>query len=99
MRDKKTGYEAIQKAVANLEKTHSEHIAHYGEGLGERLTGKHETCDIQTFRYGELDRGASVRIPNVVVKNRCGYIEDRRPNANMDPYIVTRLIIETIHEA
>ena len=25
-----------------------------------------------------------------------GYIEDRRPNANMDPYVVTRLIIETV---
>ena len=25
-----------------------------------------------------------------------GYIEDRRPNANMDPYTVTRLLIETV---
>jgi glutamine synthetase len=28
-----------------------------------------------------------------------GYIEDRRPNANMDPYVVTRLIMETVSEA
>jgi len=25
-----------------------------------------------------------------------GYIEDRRPNANMDPYTVCRLITETV---
>ncbi|MFJ5221012.1 glutamine synthetase, partial [Streptomyces sp. NPDC088354] len=24
-----------------------------------------------------------------------GYIEDRRPNANVDPYTVTRLIVDT----
>jgi glutamine synthetase len=24
-----------------------------------------------------------------------GYIEDRRPNANVDPYVVTRLLINT----
>ena len=41
-------------------------------------------------------RGASVRIPWQVAKDKKGYIEDRRPNANMDPYVVTRLIIETV---
>ena len=25
-----------------------------------------------------------------------GYIEDRRPNANVDPYVSTRLILETV---
>jgi glutamine synthetase len=42
------------------------------------------------------DRGASVRIPWQVAKDRKGYIEDRRPNANADPYVTTRLIIETV---
>ena len=42
------------------------------------------------------DRGASVRIPWQVAKDRKGYIEDRRPNANSDPYVTTRLIIETV---
>jgi glutamine synthetase len=37
-----------------------------------------------------------VRIPWQVAKDKKGYIEDRRPNANMDPYVVTRLIIETV---
>ena len=42
------------------------------------------------------DRGASVRIPWQVAKDKKGYIEDRRPNANADPYVTTRLIIETV---
>ena len=42
------------------------------------------------------DRGASVRIPWQVHRDGKGYIEDRRPNANMDPYIVTGLITDTV---
>ena len=42
------------------------------------------------------NRGASVRIPWQVARDKKGYIEDRRPNANCDPYVVTRLIIETV---
>ena len=37
-----------------------------------------------------------VRIPWQVEKDQKGWLEDRRPNANSDPYIVSRLIIETI---
>ena len=48
--------------------------------------------------WGVSDRGASIRIPWQVEKDGKGYAEDRRPNANMDPYTVTRLITETINE-
>ena len=51
------------------------------------------------FSYGVSDRGASVRIPWQVEIDKKGYIEDRRPNANMDPYVVTRLITETVCSA
>ena len=27
---------------------------------------------------------------------KCGYYEDRRPASNLDPYVVTRLIAETV---
>jgi glutamine synthetase len=30
-----------------------------------------------------------------VEKAKKGWLEDRRPNANMDPYVVTRLLMET----
>ena len=45
------------------------------------------------------DRGASVRIPWQVARDGKGYIEDRRPNANADPYEVTTLLTRTICEA
>ncbi len=75
------------------------HIANYGAGIEERLTGSHETAPYKEFSYGVSDRGASVRIPWQVAQDQKGYIEDRRPNANMDPYVVTRLIIDTVCSA
>lgn len=35
----------------------------YGLNNEMRLTGKHETCDIDTFKMGVADRGSSIRIP------------------------------------
>src|SRR5439155_248055 len=89
-------YDACVAAAEALGKRHDLHIANYGFGIEERLTGLHETCSYKEFRYGVSDRGASVRIPWQVAKDRKGYIEDRRPNANADPYVTTRLIIETV---
>jgi glutamine synthetase len=79
-----------------LAEKHHEHIAVYGAHNEERLTGLHETCDINTFRYGVSDRGASVRIPMNTDKEGKGYLEDRRPAANMDPYLVCAALIETV---
>jgi glutamine synthetase len=89
-------YDACVAAAEALATRHDLHIANYGFGIEERLTGLHETCSYKEFRYGVSDRGASVRIPWQVAKDRKGYIEDRRPNANSDPYVTTRLIIETV---
>jgi glutamine synthetase len=63
------------------------------------LTGLHETAPWSEFNYGVSDRGASVRIPWQVAREGRGYIEDRRPNANCDPYVVTRMIVGTCCEA
>jgi glutamine synthetase len=89
------GYEVIKKAILKLEVRHMEHIAAYGEGNWRRLTGHHETADINTFKWGVADRGASVRVGRDTEKEGKGYFEDRRPASNMDPYIVTTLIAET----
>ena len=89
-------YDACVAAAEALGSQAALHIANYGERIEERLTGQHETCSYKEFRYGVSDRGASVRIPWQVARDRKGYIEDRRPNANCDPYIVTRLILETV---
>jgi len=95
-RKMRSSYEACIDAAEALGKTHDLHIENYGFGIEERLTGLHETSSYKEFRYGVSDRGASIRIPWQVEVEGRGYIEDRRPNANMDPYVVTRLILETI---
>ena len=92
-------YEPCVAAAEALGRRAELHIANYGHRIEERLTGLHETARYDEYFYGVSDRGASVRIPWQVEKDGKGYIEDRRPNANCDPYVVIKLIIETIHEA
>lgn len=50
MRDE-GGYEVIKKAIEKLGLRHKEHIAAYGEGNERRLTGRHETADINSFLW------------------------------------------------
>lgn len=90
------GIKFIKEACRKLEKFHQNHIEVYGADNDKRLTGKHETCDINTFRWGVGDRGASIRIPSPVDKAGYGYLEDRRPAANADPYEVLTALVETI---
>ncbi len=92
----RSSYQPNVDAAEALRKRHDLHIANYGYGIEDRLTGQHETASYKEYFYGVSDRGASVRIPWQVEKDGKGYIEDRRPCANMDPYIVTRLIMETV---
>jgi glutamine synthetase len=97
MRDPKTGRAEIERVCKALGEKHAEHIAVYGPGIEQRLTGLHETCDYRTFRYGVSDRGASIRIPATTNKNGHGYIEDRRPGANANPDLVFARILKTIY--
>ncbi len=93
------GYDAIITACEALGKNIEEHVDNYGPGIKDRLTGEHETAPWNEFSYGASDRGASIRIPWAVEKAKKGWIEDRRPNANIDPYVVSRLITNTCCEA
>jgi glutamine synthetase len=93
---KEGGIKYIKEACERLSETHEKHIKSYGANNDERLTGKHETCDIDTFRYGVADRGASIRIPRPVSEKGCGYLEDRRPSSNVDPYVACKVLMETI---
>jgi glutamine synthetase len=88
-------YDAVITAAEALGPKAAEHVAGYGADIEHRLTGLHETAPWNEFNYGVSDRGASVRIPWQVEVDKKGYIEDRRPNANCDPYVVTRLIVDT----
>ncbi|KAK8490817.1 hypothetical protein GQ457_13G006560 [Hibiscus cannabinus] len=89
------GIQVIKNAIEKLSKRHKEHIAAYGKGNERRLTGFHETADINTFSWGVANRGASVRVGRDTEKDGKGYFEDRRPSSNMDPYTVTSMIAET----
>jgi len=93
---KKDGDQVIHAAIQKLEAKHHEHIQLYGHGNERRLTGQHETCPINRFHWGVSDRGASVRVPNQVAKEGKGYLEDRRPSANCDPYRVCHKLMETV---
>jgi len=95
MREEK-GFEVIKAALVNLEAAHEKHIKVYGEGNDRRLTGRHETASMDRFSWGVADRGASIRIPKQTFLEKKGYLEDRRPASNMDPYVVTALIAETV---
>ena len=90
------GLKVIDEAMLKLKNRHDAHIAVYGAHNEERLTGHHETSPIHEFRFGKSDRGASVRIPMATQLIGRGYFEDRRPAANMDPYQVTAILIETL---
>ena len=89
------GYDAIVVACEALGENAEAHVLAYGAGIEDRLTGAHETASFKEFSWGASDRGASVRIPWAVEKAKKGWLEDRRPNANMDPYLVTGMIIDT----
>jgi len=89
-------YDAIVAGAEALGRRHDLHIENYGADIDHRLTGLHETAPWTHFSYGVSDRGASVRIPWQAAVDGKGYLEDRRPNANCDPYTVARLMLETI---
>jgi glutamine synthetase len=89
-------FDAVVTACEALGKNAEEHVHNYGFGIEHRLTGLHETAPWNEFSYGVSNRGASVRIPWQVEVDKKGYIEDRRPCANIDPYVVTRLITDTV---
>ena len=89
------GYDVVVDACEKLGKNIDRHISVYGDKNDERLTGLHETAKITDFFYGVSDRGASIRIPMGTANEGKGYLEDRRPAANMDPYQVCAALLET----
>ena len=99
MRTPGIGMQAIEDAVKKMEKKHMEHIRSYdphgGEDNKRRLTGAHETATYADFSWGIAHRGASVRVPRQTAADGYGYLEDRRPASNCDPYSVTEMIIKT----
>jgi glutamine synthetase len=81
------GLQVIYQYCEMLGNHHRYLIDLYGPGNEHRLTGRCETASIDNFKYGVADRGASIRIPRVTEQRKKGYLEDRRPASNIDPYV------------
>lgn len=92
------GKELFRDICEEFKLHHAEHIAVYGKDNTLRLTGKHETQSIDKFSYGISDRGASIRVPLNVTDTWRGYLEDRRPAANADPYQVASMIFDRVEK-
>ncbi len=89
--------ETYEEICSKFGRTIGRHISVYGADNDKRLTGKHETQSIDKFSFGVSDRGASIRIPIATVENGWkGWLEDRRPASNADPYKVAAAIISTV---
>ncbi|CAH1397211.1 unnamed protein product [Nezara viridula] len=90
----------IENAIDKMSKQHLRHIKAYDPNQGRdnerRLTGRHETSSIHDFSAGVANRGASVRIPRQCAEDKKGYLEDRRPSSNCDPYSVTEALVRTV---
>jgi glutamine synthetase len=93
------GNEEYFMALFNaFESRHEDHIKAYGSNNHLRLTGEYETQAIDKFSWGVSDRGASIRVPQDTAKEWKGYVEDRRPGSNADPYnslYVAQLLYDT----
>eukprot|EP00796_Vickermania_ingenoplastis_P001158 gene1158-683_t len=85
----KDGLDVIHQYIERMQKTVPKDIIFYGPENDKRLTGKHETSKATEFASGVGTRTTSIRIPNSVASERCGYMEDRRPAGDADPYLVS----------
>ena len=92
--------EIYEKICESFRPVVKEHIDVYGQYNDQRLTGLHETASIHDFSYGVSDRGASIRIPIITVEQGWkGWLEDRRPASNADPYKIAARIVKTVKTA
>lgn len=93
------GIKAIEEAIQKLSKHQERHIRAYDPKEGKdnirRLVGRLETSSIDKFSWGVANRAVSVRIPRGVADAGKGYLEDRRPSSNCDPYAVCDALIRT----
>ena len=87
----------VYSILHKLGEEHQDLISVYGEGNDKRLTGTHETESIDTFSYGEMDRTSSIRIPFSTIHNGAGHIEDRRPSANVNPYVACCKLVQILN--
>jgi len=91
--------EYFKSLFSSFESRHYEHIKNYGSQNDLRLTGQFETQSIDKFTWGVSDRGASIRVPQSTAEDWTGYLEDRRPGSNADPYKIINQIVLSLKNA
>lgn len=94
------GMKHIEAAIKKLEKTHLQFLSISDPSGGrdnvDRLKGWFCTAPYQEFKWGVEDRNATIRIPRLVADEGKGYLEDRRPASNFDPYLVTDALMRVV---
>lgn len=88
-----TGYDYIIKCIDKMKTNFMDTIKIYGDDNFQRLTGTHETASFDHFSYGIGTRNTSIRIGNETFKHKKGYMEDRRPASNINPYLVSSYLV------
>jgi len=94
MRSGEGGMDYIEGILKRMASKHTYHLDVYGDN-SKRLTGEHETSRNDVFSYGVGNRAASCRIPTTTAAEKKGYIEDRRPASDIDPYVVGSILADT----
>ena len=94
MRNGPDAMKLIEDMMVKFKARHKFHMELYGDN-SKRMTGSHETSSKDEFSYGIGNRAASVRISTNTASQGKGYIEDRRPASDIDPYVVTAVITDT----
>ncbi|XP_049867251.1 glutamine synthetase 1, mitochondrial-like [Pectinophora gossypiella] len=92
------GYQFIEECIKRLEKNHMKHMAKYSNEEYTnrmRLSGKFETAPFDKFSWGIANRKASIRLQRNIKEKGKGFMEDRRPGGDADPYAVCGLLMET----
>lgn len=99
MMRKEGGIKEIENVCDILCESHKHCMENYGRGQGqdnrERLTGKFETAAFEKCRWAVADRGASIRLQRSVSIEKKGFLEDRRPAGDCDPYRVCAILAST----
>ena len=91
------GKEYFEALMAAFDKHRNEHIAVYGPDNHLRLTGLHET----SRSTSSTTASPTAAPPSASRTASCnngykGYLEDRRPNSQGDPYKIASQILKTI---
>lgn len=98
MRDS-NGIRIIEEAIQKLRANADHHLSLYDPDKSKRnarrLNGMIGTPSLH-FDAEASSRKVSVRIPRQVADARRGYLEDRRPGSNVEPYRATEAIVRTV---